>query len=484
MKSQGRSRTATAKGIDGQKSGTGLSRRRLLGGALAGAACTLGGTLARAAGLDYAYIVMDAQTGLILDALEPDRALIPASLAKIPTMAAALRVFGADHRFATGLYQAQTASGPSIHLKGNDPTLDIDSLERLISSAPIMGGDGRAQAFTLDPGPIPRLAQIAPNQPAAAAYNPGIAALALNFNRGRLVYDLAEGRSTNPALAWVSGSKKLPIPGIECAIVDKGRVVPAVERSMGREMWTLPADFGPARELPIGDPLAAIAATTRTLAMRMGHNWTMPELAAGTDGAIILAEQQSGSLDQIIAGCLHYSNNLVAEMLMLSAGHADGSQAKNLAEAGHWLVARLSALYRQIDWQGALLENGSGLGIGSRLSVRQISTLLQSEPDIAALLKPVGPARPYGLRVKTGTLAYIRGLAGRFTTVDGVSRVFAIMAADTPARLALDSIQPPPLDPPPQSRVWLAKAKRNEVELLARWGLPEADLAALAPNAG
>jgi D-alanyl-D-alanine carboxypeptidase/D-alanyl-D-alanine-endopeptidase (penicillin-binding protein 4) len=189
---------------------------------------------------------------------------------------------------------------------------------------------------------------------------------------------------------------------------------------------------------------------------------------------VTLAQRQSATLDEIIQGCLRYSTNVTAEMvtrvsaLARTGGKPLGGLARSAAQAIDQLVERHST----IDWGGAILENGSGLGTAARLTVRQIASVLWAEPDFANLLKPLSPSKPGGLQIKTGTLAYVRGLAGTFTTQAGERRIFAILASEDQARAALDRVRPPPLNVPPESRLWLAQAKRQEVALLEQWGLP------------
>ncbi len=438
---------------------------------------------------DLSYIVMDSGSGQVLDALNPDQMRIPASLAKIPTTIAAWNQLGPGHRFATGFQYGKSGGKPALLLQGNDPSLDIEGLSQLVASLPDATGALRAPVrldrWLVDAGDLPRLSEITPTQSPAAPYNPGIATMALNFNRARLVGPAKGGRADGRVeLCWTAGGHLVPVPSVELGPARAQSSAPEVQRPGGREIWTLVPGFEKIHELPIGDPLLAIGTTVVQLAQAIGITLPAPSFErSGFEGQMV-AWRDSPPLEEIISGCLHYSNNLVAEMLALQAQAHDEGKARSLDDAGRWVIRRLTQVEPRINWQGARLENGSGLGTGSRLSVRQIAEVLLSQPSLDGWLKPIGPDRPDGLRVKTGTLAYVRGLAGRFSTGDGGERVFAILAADTKARSALDQIMPPALDVPPASRVWLGQAKRLEAELLARWGVPASALAAITPSSG
>src|ERR1700748_1736651 len=53
----------------------------------------------------WSMVVMDANTGQVLDALDPDRLALTASVRKLDSVATALNVIGADHRFVTPVYR-------------------------------------------------------------------------------------------------------------------------------------------------------------------------------------------------------------------------------------------------------------------------------------------------------------------------------------------------------------------------------------------
>lgn len=86
--------------------------------------------------------IADASTGTVLYRRNADRSLVPASNMKLYTTAAALDLFGADHRFTTRLYtdgpvEGSTLRGNLVVRGGGDPALggayfaDKDKTDRL-----------------------------------------------------------------------------------------------------------------------------------------------------------------------------------------------------------------------------------------------------------------------------------------------------------------------------------------------------------------
>ncbi|MEM5439955.1 D-alanyl-D-alanine carboxypeptidase/D-alanyl-D-alanine-endopeptidase [Paraburkholderia diazotrophica] len=66
----------------------------------------------------WSMVVMDANTGQVLDSLNPDLLVLTASVRKLYSVATALNVIGADDRFATPVYSVGTVDG-SGRLTGN-----------------------------------------------------------------------------------------------------------------------------------------------------------------------------------------------------------------------------------------------------------------------------------------------------------------------------------------------------------------------------
>ena len=156
-----------------------------------GAAAAL--VAARPPGTAVGYLLIDLESGQALAELNPDLPLIPASTAKLATAVVALDVLGPEHRYRTellarGAIEAGVLHGDLILRGGGDPALDVADLLELVVRLENRGVryvDGR---FLVDDSALPRFSEIAPGQPPEAAYNPGIGALSLAFNRVRVAW--------------------------------------------------------------------------------------------------------------------------------------------------------------------------------------------------------------------------------------------------------------------------------------------------------
>ena len=419
-----------------------------------------------------AFIVLDTATGQVLDQANAKTLMIPASLVKLPSLAAVRAVLPRDHQFMTRFSHLAERPGTLV-FSGNDPALDFTGLSGLAQQVQTKGRPpGGWQTLVIDPGLGPNFTEITQTQAQAASYNPGLSGLALNFNRVRLLK-----RHGAWSAVWGDDPAEVPIPNIKFTIGPAQSPV-AVNRAQGIETWMVPQDLGSDMELPVGLVAQTIAATLPRLIGQVGMIAQIaPSQSQGTEE---IWRRDSPTLDNIIAGCLQYSTNVTAEMLGLYASRFVNHAAPDrLTDSGRTLLEILARRHGHIDWRGAVLENASGLGVASRLSPAQIGELLRAERDFAQLLRPVGSIAATRLWVKTGTMAYVRGLAGQFETGSGAHRTFVIMRVNGQQRARLDQMTPPPLAIPPESRAWLAQAKDQERVLLKSWGAREAAIAAL-----
>ncbi|MEJ2060931.1 MAG: D-alanyl-D-alanine carboxypeptidase, partial [Gammaproteobacteria bacterium] len=86
-------------------------------------------------GIDVSAEIVNLSQGRFIGALNPDQRLLPASVTKLYTAAAALQQWGAAHTFKTrllmhGRLRGDTLQGDLILLGSGDPTFDHDDLAR------------------------------------------------------------------------------------------------------------------------------------------------------------------------------------------------------------------------------------------------------------------------------------------------------------------------------------------------------------------
>ena len=119
---------------------------------------------------DVGYLLVDLRDERVLAEHNADKPFLPASVAKIPAIAASLAILGGDHRFATTLHaEGDVRDGVligSITLRGGgDPFLSSDDLQALAK-------DLAASGISAVDGQVPlrcdRTDRSAPNQCDAA----------------------------------------------------------------------------------------------------------------------------------------------------------------------------------------------------------------------------------------------------------------------------------------------------------------------------
>lgn len=425
---------------------------------------------------DSGWLAVDLDTGEILDQHLSDQPFAPASVAKLPTAFYALERLGPDFRFTTqvgltGEVRNERLEGNLVLIGGGDPELDTDALLPLVTGTRALGFRDVTGAFLVDASAAPNIAAIDPGQPEEAPYNPGLSGLNLNFNRVRLLY----GPQQIQTLAWAERLRP-PADTVEVVRAATARVFEH-RFEQGRELWRM-SDRAARRKgerwLPVKAPALYTGAVFRQLAETHGIALDKPQRAA-VDGVRIVASHQSRPLSRIVRSMLKHSTNITAEAIGVAASKA--LDIRNSAEALNLWAAR-KAGFRPGD-PGFQLVNHSGLTTQSRLSPRRMVDLLMTLarqpggthprlPGLAAgYLKPHNVAdkktpidwKRLNVVSKTGTMNYVRGLAGYVVTPGDRKIAFAIFSNDL-ARRRLKAAT---------DRNWLAQARGFERALIRAW---------------
>jgi D-alanyl-D-alanine carboxypeptidase/D-alanyl-D-alanine-endopeptidase (penicillin-binding protein 4) len=444
---------------------------------------------ARPPGTAVGYLLIDLESGLELAELNPDLPLIPASTAKLATAVVALDVLGPEYRYRTellarGPIEGGVLRGDLILRGGGDPSLDLADLLGLavrLGTAGVRHVDGR---FLVDDSALPRLSEIEPTQPPEAAYNPGIGALSLAFNRVRVAWRgggsiaAAALPPLHEAMFEAAPPGRLPPGGVQLKSNDEQVVV-----------WRV-ADRGRRRqvtELPVKNPGLHAGHVFRQLAASHGISLAPPVRGTTPTGAYVLAVHDSVPLRDLVQDMLVYSNNMMAELIGLSAAARLGDVSGGLPPAGDLLLAHLARLMPEVDWRGAALGNHSGLDGAARLTPRQLAAIVRYgwQSDALPALLPGGgwsgtlvrrfDGAGEALRVwaKTGTLNYGSALAGYLFPMTDPPAVFVTMVSDTGARDAYDALLPYP-GPAAQAAAgaWLGRARALQDSLVESWLQP------------
>ncbi|WP_377811670.1 D-alanyl-D-alanine carboxypeptidase (plasmid) [Azospirillum sp. A29] len=434
------------------------------------------------------YILFEPDSGTVLESRAADTPFIPASVAKLPTVAAALALLGPDHRFttrllATGPLTGGVLRGDLILQGGGDPALATEGLVQLLGALATAGLRRVEGRFLYDTALLPDLAEIDAGQPWAAPYNTGVGALSLNYNRALLNWRRG---GAGPEVLTVADAGRLPLDSVAVRPMAGSRGFPLLPDGADRWLMAPPAagEAGGAW-VPVARPGLAAATLFRRLAGDADIALPLPEVGRAPAGTALLAALDSLPLSELARGLLRHSNNLSAEVIGLAASKRLDPSAATLERSAAllqgWLTRQPMETGGQAagqvaaGWRGLRLANHSGLGTGSRATPRQMAALLRAGgPALWELLpgEEDGKALPSGVHAKTGTLAYVKGLAGLLTAASGRRLGFVLFIADPARRAALDAALDRRVTAiPAEARGWAAAARKVQDETLGRWAV-------------
>lgn len=419
-----------------------------------------------------ALIVAEVGTGRVLESLNAGAQVPPASVAKTITTLFAMEHLG-DRRLmtqvlATGPVVKGRLKGDLILLGGGDPTLSTDDLGDLAADLArvVKGVEGR---FLVCTAALPELPRITDEQPLHVGYNPGVSALALNYNRVSFEWGKA---GANPVML-ARGERFIPqVSGIKVQLADRESPL-FTYADTGAETWTVArpalAKAG-SRWLPVrrvGDHAAEVF---RRLCAAQGIDLGAPQRIDALPEAQVLARHQGAPLPQVLRDMLKYSTNVTAETLGLLSSGAPDLRASAGAMTD-WAAGRLGLAARFVDH--------SGLGAASRVTAEGMMQALmigeRLQPGLRGLLKEQGVLGPDGKKAKggpvrclakSGTLNFVSGLAGFIERPGGPDLAFAVFSAD-PARR--EAVPIAARENPPGEKAYVGRARALQAKLIARW---------------
>jgi D-alanyl-D-alanine carboxypeptidase/D-alanyl-D-alanine-endopeptidase (penicillin-binding protein 4) len=356
----------------------------------------------------WGVLVIDAELGDTLYALNANRLLVPASNQKIVTAAAALAVLGPDFRFTTRLTSAAairdgTLEGDLVVFGTGDPSF-CDQMRN---------GDAMA--------PLRELAD--------SLYALGI-----------LRIDGALRRGTSPFT-------DSPI-GFGWAWDDLGAAYAA---TVGDLMFN--DSFTPVRVVIDGVPDSSAvrrpahphfldafyaALVERGITVRNGFDWTT---TVADSGLTTLSTYVSPPLREILPHFQKDSQNQVGEILLKTMGRVAAGAGR--ADSGAAVVSR-QLLTWGADSAGFVIRDGSGLSRHNWLSaatIVRVLTVARRDSSFATFsgALPVagvdgtlerrmrGTPAAGNVRAKTGSMERVRGLSGYVTTAGGRELVFSML---------------------------------------------------------
>lgn len=432
---------------------------------------------------EVGFVVADASTGKVLEALNPGTRIAPASTTKAITALYALDVLGPAHRFqtrvvATGGVKNGVVRGDLVLVGGCDPTTDTRDLAALAAQVKDAGITEVKGDFRVYDGPVASIRSIDPEQPDHVGYSPAVAGIALNFNRVHFEWTRT-GSGYAVTMDARAGRYRPEVDIARMTVARRRAPIYTYEDAQGRDNWSVAnaaLGSGGARWLPVRRPGLYAGEVFATLARSHGIVLGKPALVRSAPKGQVLAVMQSDPLPVVLRAMLKYSNNMMAEMIGMAATHARIGQVPSLAAS----AAQMNAwAVETLGMRAPAFADHSGLGSASRISADDMVIglgALGRATELRPLLKPVKLLdtqgrvtnnHPVKAEAKTGTLNFVSGLAGYLTAPGGRDMVFAIFAADEATRATITREM---RERPPGGRSYATRARKLQRQLIMRWG--------------
>lgn len=321
--------------------------------------------------------------------------LAPASTLKILTCLFALSVMGEDFRFKTDFFIDR---GKNLGIKGyGDPLLVSEELEKI--SNHLAGRLTGVRNLVMDDSYFAPGIQIPGVSPSFEPYDAPVGALCVNFNS---VY-FARGKDGRPK----SAEPQTPLLPMALERIEK------YGRNSGRIVFS-----GKNRE-------------NLAHAGRLFH-FFLNKAGIPSSGKVVMGRAGAGedpplhthlstwSLKEVVQKTLEFSNNFMANQLLLTAG-AQVSGPPATLEKG---VSALRAFARdRLGITEIAIVEGSGISRRNQISARNMAKILRAFRPHRRLMTRRGDEY-----YKTGSLKGIRARAGFFETPEGKLFSFCVMA--------------------------------------------------------
>ncbi len=430
------------------------------------------------AGAAVSASALDLEQDTVIEQLNPDERLTPASLTKLATAAAVLQAWPAEKIFRTRLVSDAPLVGDRLDgdlvLEGaGDPSLDDQSLWILATQ---LRGAGVVQVrgrLIVAPSPFGLVScgtkdRCEALQRSDSAYNAPLAAVGVDF--GNWCVDVRPTRPGVTALVRGCGVAELPIPvdGVIRTIRADGRQTFWVERVTNAQGDRLrvggDVPVGDAQRVyrAMSDPVRGVGLLLEQTLRQMGIRIDGPVIVRSEPlppSATVVAVAEGLPLREQLERMLRFSNNYIADVLTLDLGASlSENRPVRLSDAASLLsdfLARVGDPGRRESRDPPVLLSGSGLTPENRLSASDLVALLAHEyrdprhfpvfygslvvPRDAPFqfLRSGSPAWLDRVALKTGTMDdpySVCGIAGFLRKRDGGWIAFAVIVNGTSRR--------------------------------------------------
>ncbi len=426
------------------------------------------------------YLAVDAATGTVLAARQPDGGFIPASAIKVPTAIMALNVLGANHRLSTRLYMTGQVSGNTLNgdlilVGGGDPELFTDDFVPMINALKaraILKVNGR---FIFDNSLFPDASAVSDAHEKNVSYNAGVGALSLNFNRLRLRW-VRSDRGMRVTVYSKANRLTVPIDIVTGGVAPLGVRVPrgvVWDTNKATPRWLISPRVRRSGErwVPVKRASFHAAHVFRQFAKMSGIE--LPGIMPGRRpaGATLLISHRSDAMVQVARRFLKYSNNVATEIIGQGTTRRATGRPLTIRQSGAAMAEWFRQKLQKVNWAGIRIANHSGLSRDTSISPRQMVAILrwarlqtyagyslwdilkpyrigsdmayavhtrQHQGGRGALRDLVGSDMPEWMQVrgKTGAINHVRSLAGFMVTRSTREIIFAVFIDDDRARSA------------------------------------------------
>ena len=388
-----------------------------------------------------------------------DQPVNPASTMKLVTTYAALELLGPNYQWRTDLYGTGPISGGELQgdlvfRSSGDPKLTMERVWLLLRDLRAAGVREVRGDLVLQPADIRLPTDLAPFQddgndpskPFLVEPDPLLTNLKLLSLKS---FAEAGGVRTHlePALPEVSidnqltllpAAKSCPWPNVAYAIKDDGK------RATITLTGSLHQGCSAERYLSLLDAPVYTASLIRTLWHEMGgriHGGN--RIGPSPANAQLLARSTSPDLVDVVRDINKYSNNTMARQLFLTIGREQRSAADADDHKAATRIINQWLADKEIQPNGLVLDNGSGLSRLERMTARDMAQLLSHawrSPYAAEFIASMPLAAMDGTmrrrlrntpvagqaHIKTGSLRNVRAIAG--ITRDNNGQSWAVTA--------------------------------------------------------
>ncbi len=362
-----------------------------------------------------AVVVADTN-GKVLFSKNADQPLIPASILKLLTSLAAFHYLGEDFRFITEFYIDDRAN---LTVKGyGDPLLVSEVLSQMagniaeiLQSAPEFSRHHKSiNHLFLDNTYFQQTLKAPGTAASVEPYDSPNGALCVNFNTVRFKRRGATYVSAEPQTPLLP----MALPRIKKSKLTHGRILLSQTGQEGtRYAGHLLAYFLGKQGIRINGDIKIKNRETE-------------------NSRLLFRYTSHFSLSQIISRLLEYSNNFIANQLLITIGIKAGSLPGSVAGGSY---AVMDYAINKVGLKSVTMVEGSGISRKNRLSAMDMIKILQQFMPYRHLMQRDGD-----IIYKTGTLTGISTRAGYYEDGIGPVRLFAVMLNSMPARPAGDIV--------------------------------------------